>query len=302
MASQKDLSGVGFTNSELENTSKVVEALEANSPLSNMRNLRKALQPLLFNVIRNEDESASPWLTLDVYMFVEIIDCITFQDFVRLGSVLFSSKKLAKQWDSFRPKLNSRTLNNHVYRFKTLDMLLHNEIRIRNAKTVYEQPLVEAATAGHTQIVKLLLDDGVDVNMQNRYGYTALSTASDKGHRDIVQLLLGVEGIDVNMQNSSGDTALTLASAKGHRDIVQLLLGVEGIDVNVKNRYGDTALVIASSNGRRDIVQLLLGVEGIDVNMKTSYGDTALTLASRKGHKEIVQLLQRFSREHSVKS
>ena len=133
MASQEDISGAGFTDSESENTSKVVEALGANSPLSNVRNLRKALQPLLFNILRNGDERDSPWLTLDVYVFIEIIDYISFEDFLRLGSVLFSSKKLAKQWDSFRPKLNSRTLNNHVYSLKTLDMLLHNEIRIRNA-------------------------------------------------------------------------------------------------------------------------------------------------------------------------
>jgi len=70
----------------------------------------------------------------------------------------------------------------------------------------------------------------------------------------------------------------------------------------MKNSNGYTALSHASSNGHRDIVRLLLGVEDIDVNMENSDGNTALSLASMGGHKEIVQLLQRFSREHSVKS
>ena len=50
-----------------------------------------------------------------------------------------------------------------------------------------------------------------------------LSHASSNGHREVVQLLLGVEGIDVNMKTSSGYTALTLASMRGHKEIVQLL-------------------------------------------------------------------------------
>ena len=95
---------------------------------------------------------------------------------------------------------------------------------------------------------------------------------------------------------------LSHASSNGCYEIVRLLLGVEGIDVNMKTSSGYTALTLASMNGHREIVQLLLGVEGIDVNVKDHGGDTALAIASSKGHKEIVQLLQRFSREHSVKS
>jgi len=213
----------------------------------------------------HSDESASPLLEIDVYIFIEIIDYISFEDFLRLGSVLFSSKKLAKQWDSFRPKLNSRTLNNHVYSLKTLDMLLHNEIRVRHVKTVHKYPLIEASGEGRTQIVQLLLDDGVDVNMKG-FDNTALALAIKVGHEDIVQLLLGVEGIDINEQNRRRDTALTLASGKGHEKLIQLLLGVEGIDLSIKNYRNKTALA----------------------------------LASKMGHQKIVQLLQKFSREHSV--
>src|SRR3712207_8360944 len=38
--------------------------------------------------------------------------------------------------------------------------------------------------------VKSLLDRGVDVNTKFRYGATALSYASDKGHLEVVKLLL----------------------------------------------------------------------------------------------------------------
>jgi len=36
----------------------------------------------------------------------------------------------------------------------------------------------------------LLLDKGADVNVKTRKGFTALSLASDQGHRDIVEAIL----------------------------------------------------------------------------------------------------------------
>jgi len=37
--------------------------------------------------------------------------------------------------------------------------------------------------------VKLLLDKGADVNVEDRRGWTALKQAKDHGHRGIVELL-----------------------------------------------------------------------------------------------------------------
>ena len=64
--------------------------------------------------------------------------------------------------------------------------------------------------------------------------------------------------INVNLQNKWGTTALIIASKRGHTDIVKLLLAVPSIDVNVQNKfYGETALSIASKNGHTDIVKLI---------------------------------------------
>ena len=39
----------------------------------------------------------------------------------------------------------------------------------------------------------------------------------------IVELLLAKEGIDVNLQDNNGDTALMKASNNGHSEVVELL-------------------------------------------------------------------------------
>jgi ankyrin repeat protein len=56
-------------------------------------------------------------------------------------------------------------------------------------------PLSWAAHHGHTDIARLLLDYGANVNHQTTDGLTPLSLASQKGHWETAQLLLGRGGI-----------------------------------------------------------------------------------------------------------
>ena len=70
--------------------------------------------------------------------------------------------------------------------------------------------LIYAAENGHTEIAKLLIEAGTDVNAQSHEGYTALMLASGKSHTEIVKLLIEA-GVEVNVQNKFGETALILA-------------------------------------------------------------------------------------------
>jgi ankyrin repeat protein len=60
----------------------------------------------------------------------------------------------------------------------------------------------------------------------------------------------------VNAKNKDGRTALMFASERGHKEVVKLLIE-KGAGVNVKDKYGWTALKYASENGHQEIVELL---------------------------------------------
>lgn len=53
-----------------------------------------------------------------------------------------------------------------------------------------DQPIHHAARNGDTQIVRLLIEHGADVNAQNTRGHTVLYCAGGHGHLDTLQLLL----------------------------------------------------------------------------------------------------------------
>ncbi len=66
-----------------------------------------------------------------------------------------------------------------------------------------------AANVGHAEIVRFLLDNGGDPNLQDKYGDTALTLACLSGHAGCVRILLQ-RGADRNITNDAGDTPLTL--------------------------------------------------------------------------------------------
>ncbi|KAE8392553.1 ankyrin repeat-containing domain protein [Aspergillus alliaceus] len=77
---------------------------------------------------------------------------------------------------------------------------------------------------GTERVVSLLLQRGVNVNVQDSRGHTPLHIAAQHGHLGVVRLLLATEQIDVNARDHNGSTPLHMASEKGHVDVVQLLV------------------------------------------------------------------------------
>ena len=162
-----------------------------------------------------------------------------------------------------------------------------------NVKDEQGNPALIVAIAwsdGDTEIIRLLLEKGADVNAkESTIGATALSFASSDGHPEIVRLLLE-NGADMNAKdNVTGYTALIEATSNNEIEVVRLLLE-NGADINAKDLRGMTALMMASIKGNAEIVRLLLEY-GADVNIVDNHNYTAVMLATMTRHAEIVELL-----------
>jgi ankyrin repeat protein len=82
-------------------------------------------------------------------------------------------------------------------------------------------PLQEAATAGHLNIVLLLLARGAEGDLPNFQGWTALHLAAHYGHQDIVEALL-LSGTRSYL-TEEGHTPRDLALANGHVGTARVL-------------------------------------------------------------------------------
>ena len=123
-------------------------------------------------------------------------------------------------------------------------------------------PLQVAAGSHAPTIIRLLLDNGADVNRGN-----PLLTAVWSGNVDVVRELLRQDDIDVNAQDSWARTALLEMAQCGNIRITKLLLASRHINVNhVGGPMRSSALALAVSFGHYHVVRLLLAREDIDVS------------------------------------
>jgi len=119
--------------------------------------------------------------------------------------------------------------------------------------------------------VKLLLWRGADAYSKDSDGRTPLSYAVDRGHEEVVKLLLDTGMVDADSMDDFGRTALSFAAENGEKRVVELLLGV-GVDVDSKDADGRTPLWYAAENGHEEVVELLLDTGMMDADSTDDFG------------------------------
>lgn len=159
-----------------------------------------------------------------------------------------------------------------------------------------------AIRSGMYSVADVLLDEGIDLGVQDRYGMSAVHTlivrigvgregAAPQGDSAAVALLARLVngGADLTLRRHEDEcTPLMLAAAYGLEDVVSLLLeaGAGASDTSV----GGSALNRAAEEGHAEAVRLLLR-HGANVNDRDQSGQTPLLKASLNGHLPCVMAL-----------
>ena len=73
---------------------------------------------------------------------------------------------------------------------------------------------------------------------QDENGYSALMLASHKGYTEIAKMLLAA-GANVNVYANEGSTALLFASEQGNIDLVRALVNAN-VNINAQDKNGKT--------------------------------------------------------------
>ncbi|XP_078667893.1 fibronectin type 3 and ankyrin repeat domains 1 protein-like isoform X1 [Branchiostoma floridae x Branchiostoma belcheri] len=161
--------------------------------------------------------------------------------------------------------------------------------------------LMSASQRGFSGIIDVLMKCGASVQEKNSSGKNCLMLACFAGHLEIVKQLRGY-GCDWETRDLGGCTAMHWACDGGHGQVVDWMIQ-DGAEVDVKDyKSGWTPLFrVAALNGDPQIAQLLIRA-GADVNRKDKDGKTPLMIAALNGHKKLVQLLVESGADFKVKN
>lgn len=171
----------------------------------------------------------------------------------------------------------------------TVATLLRLGQKLKDSQGIAEEAMESATLRGQTEIARILLENGLDVNKPSAGGSSYLNDAALKGQAKMVQLLLD-HGALVTAQNQSGGTPLHDAALGGNAEVATLLLD-HGAAIDEREREsGATALMMAASLGRVEVVKLLLK-RGANRRLRDKSGHTALERARDGENEDIVKLL-----------
>ena len=157
--------------------------------------------------------------------------------------------------------------------------------------------LHHAAESGSISTIKYFLDyESENGNSDNPYifrnilvssvtlsGYTALHSAAERNHPDVIDLLVNEYGFNINEINYNGETPLHCAAKSNSLESTIILIKL-GADLSIKDNEPMTALDIAYQNNYFQIIQVLeeSGAPSSEVYSRQASGVPSPAIASEK--------------------
>ncbi|KAM9382150.1 ankyrin repeat and EF-hand domain-containing protein 1 [Phaethornis superciliosus] len=144
--------------------------------------------------------------------------------------------------------------------------------------------------AGDILSLQKAFEEGVPIDIKDKYYKTPLMSACGSGNIDVVQYLLE-KGADVNATDNFLWTPLHHACYNGHLDIAELLVKA-GAAVDAPAIGNATPLMRAIEICRLDMVYFFISV-GADIQATNSNGKNVLDIAKAFADSTIIDLLQK---------
>ncbi|KAL8933306.1 MAG: hypothetical protein Q9211_005850 [Gyalolechia sp. 1 TL-2023] len=148
------------------------------------------------------------------------------------------------------------------------------------------RPLHIATRLALSEMVRLLLDSGSDIDAKDNWGRTSLTSAAILNRLDMVELLLD-RGADIAAKDVDGKTALHWAAKNNHPGVVRALLSTgnarfadnEHWAEDWFDKNGDLPVHVAAREGHVEPVKLLKG-DGQLSEPQTKYGETLIHITT----------------------
>lgn len=172
--------------------------------------------------------------------------------------------------------------------YSILEYILSNGVSLNIRSRYADLPLNEAVCCT-TDYVELLLRHGANPNLQGRNNDTPLIRAVLNNNMPVVDLLLRTRA-NPNIKNQYGRSPLSIACERGHFEMVQLL--VPHCDLSVTLKGGNNYLMCAARSGQVNVAIHLLHFHRYDVRQQNDQNRTAYSISNICGNYDMTVFLK----------
>ncbi|KAK2808689.1 hypothetical protein FQN50_004554 [Emmonsiellopsis sp. PD_5] len=253
-----------------------------------------------------------------IFQFMETYPCfmvrvlveLAVEDFMGLyglvGAVSVTADHIVRNLPYYNECVGGRALRESYMRSLGSAALIHlnemrmcRKLRLRNYTThspvqtgTCERALIAAIHDNNIPLLRLLLKQGLDINVEDEYFGNPLYLAVSLQHTEAVGLLLN-SGASLSYRGWAGRAALHIAAQMGHDGCAELLLQrASGADVNCCDDEHRTPLFWAAERGHVGVCELLLRQSDIDYLVPDSKGVIPLEFETFRRWKGATRILQ----------
>lgn len=236
---------------EMQGAMKVLNDALMKMPSKNLKN------PTAVNIVQTEWFRVSSLVTANPLDVEDYLDALEDMSSLLLEYVVNMSDSSGNTAMHYAVSHGNFDVVSILLDSKVCDINKQNKAGYTSVMLV---SLAEVRSQAHANVVRRLFQLA-DVNIRaKQHGQTALMLAVSHGRLDMVRMLLEA-GADINIQDEDGSTALMCAAEHGHIEIVKHFLCQPDCDSTITDVDSSTALKIAMEAGHRHIGVLLYAHE-----------------------------------------
>ena len=162
-------------------------------------------------------------------------------------------------------------------------------------------PFLLAASSGNIAALKMIKENGANINCKSNADEDALYMAAKNSHLECVQYLISL-GLPLNyVSKVTGCTPIGIAAYSGHLNVVKLLKykGASLIESDIATE--STPLLLSCQAGHIDIVEFLLESEEV-CSYKPQYAHSPLVHSIGSKSEKLVSILLKNKLDIDVKN
>ena len=143
---------------------------------------------------------------------------------------------------------------------------------------------------GNIKLIKLLVNNGADINIVNNNGLNLLHLATQGNQTTPLYYFIHKYKMNINSIDNLGNSCLHWACFYHNDKALNFLLLCNKININIKNKNGFTPLHFCVLGKNIKAIKKLITAGG-DISIKNNENKTCINLANKKNNKEIKDAL-----------
>ncbi|XP_046567998.1 serine/threonine-protein phosphatase 6 regulatory ankyrin repeat subunit A-like [Haliotis rubra] len=205
-----------------------------------------------------------------------------------VGLLVKNGANLSLKADRSNNILHLACFRGHVEVVKYV--LSQNAVDINSRGNSSKTPVMDAGRNGHKDMVELLVQNGANLSLSDAHGDNILHYVCSGGHVEVLKYVLSRDTEDINRRGNGNKTPVMVAGERGHRDVVELLVQ-KGANLSLRDARSDNILHLACRGGHVGVVEYILSQGIVDVNAKNEKRESAASIAKTLGLRHVLELL-----------